>query len=62
MMLTMIQHRRGSEERVLKSIADPADEVEEGEFDLLEEHPGQGVGRDLLHQRRKPPDVETAGS
>ena len=43
MMLTMIPHRRGSEERVLKSIADPADEVEEGEFDLLEEHPGQGV-------------------
>ena len=37
------QYRGGSEERVLKSIADPADEVEEGEFDLLEEHPGQGV-------------------
>ena len=56
------QYRGGSEERVLKSIADPADEVEEGEFDLLEEHPGQGVGGDLLDQRGEPADVEPAHS
>lgn len=56
------QYRGGSEERVLESVSHPTHEVEEGELDLLEEHPGQGVGGDLLDQRGEPADVEPAHS